>query len=193
MELQNPNGMKNFEKFVKHIVTKWRVEKKTILERYGLGMPSNREIGDLAEKFIVSKINKLSPKYSSFISNGSQTPSDIYSVGRRNGYWHIMLTQVKCSSSKNAIYELSKIEIEQFSALAKFIKEEIVSCGLLDSYKMKSVIISTGYAGVHTTEVNGRICHRTVKVIPYKLFRLNFGKLDIVQATQIVNKSHSLK
>jgi hypothetical protein len=184
--------MKNFEEFVKHIVSKWRVEKKTILERQGLGMPANRIIGDLAEKYIVSKINKLSPKYSSFISNGSQTPSDIYSVARRNGYWHIMLTQVKCSASKDAIYELNKIEVEQFAALAKFIEAEIVSFGLLDPYKIKSVIISIGYAGVHTTEVGGSIRHRTVKVKPYKLFRMNFGKLDIPQTARAVNKSHDL-
>jgi hypothetical protein len=184
--------MKNFEEFVKHIVSKWRVEKQTILESQGLGMPANRIIGDLAEKYIVSKINKLSPKYSSFIANGSQTPADIYSVARRDGYWHIMLTQVKCSASKDAIYELNKTEVEQFAALAKFIKAEIVSFGLLDPYKIKSVIISIGYAGVHTTEVGGSVRHRTVKVKPYKLFRINFGKLDIPQTAQAVNKSHDL-
>lgn len=184
--------MKNFEEFVKHVVSKWRVEKKTILESKGLGMPANRIIGDLAEKYIVSKIDKLTPRYSSFISKGSQTPSDIYSVARREGYWHIMLIQVKCSASKDAIYELNKTEVQQFSALAKFIKAEIVSFGMLDPYKIKSVIISIGYAGVHTTEVGGSVRHRTIKVKPYKLFRMNFGKLDIPPTTQAVSKSHDL-
>lgn len=155
-------------------------------------MPANRIIGDFAEKYIVSKINKLSPKYLSFISSGSQTPSDIYSVARRNGYWHIMLTQVKCSVSKDAIYELNNTEIEQFAVLAKFIKAEIASFGLLDPYKIKSVIISIGYAVVHITEVGGSIIHHTTKVKPSKLFKMNFGKLDIPQTTQAVNKSHHL-
>lgn len=182
--------MKNFETFVNHVVSKWRVEKKTILESYGLGMPSNREVGDMAEKYIVSKIDKLSPAYTSCISKGSQTPSDIYSVARRNGFWHIMLTQVK-SSSKNAIYELNKAEIEQFSALAKFIKSEISLSGHLNIYKTKPIIISIGYAGVHSSEVNGKIRRRTIKVKPYKLFRMNFGKLK-VNPKEAVNNSHKL-
>ncbi len=142
--------MKNFETFVDHVVSKWRTEKKTILESYGLGMPSNREAGDLAEKYVVSKIDKLKPTYTSFISKGSQTPSDIFSVARRNGYWHIMLTQVKSSYSKDTIYELNKTEIEQFLAFANFVKSEIKSSGYLDLYKDKPIIISIGYAGVHS-------------------------------------------
>lgn len=186
--------MKNFEVFVNHIISKWRAEKKTILESYGLGLPSNRKVGDMAEKFIVSKIDRLIPAYTSCISKGSQTPSDIYSVARRNGYWHIMLTQVKSSSSKDAIYELNETEIEEFSALAKFIKSEIRLSGLLDLYKTKPIIISIGYAGVHSSEVNGKIRHRTIKVKPYKLFKMNFSKLEInqTQVKKIINISHCL-
>lgn len=186
--------MKNFETFVNHIVSKWRVEKKTVLESYGLGMPSNREVGDMVEKHIKSKIDKLSPTYTSYISKGSQTPSDIYSVARRNGYWHIMLTQVKSSTSKDAIYELNKTEIEVFSVLAKFIKSEIRLSGLLDFYKTKPIIISIGYAGVHSSEVNGKRFHRTIKVKPYKLFKMNFSRLEInkMQINKMINTSHSL-
>ncbi|MFC4510194.1 hypothetical protein ACFO28_07750 [Flavobacterium buctense] len=186
--------MKNFKTFVDHIVTKWRVEKKTILESYGLGVPSNREVGDMAEKYILSKIDKLVPTYISCMSKGSQTPSDIYSVARRNGYWHIMLTQVKSSSSKNAIYELNKNDIEEFSALAKFIKAEIRLSGLLDLYKTKPIIISIGYAGVHSSVVNGKTRHRTIKVKPYKLFKMNFSESEIsqIQIRKTVNISHSL-
>lgn len=186
--------MKNFEAFVNHIVNKWRVEKKTILETYGLGIPSNREVGDLAEKYIVSKINKLSPKYTSFISKGSQTPSDIYSVARRNGYWHIMLTQVKSSSSKDTIYELNKTEIEQFAVLAKFIKSEILSSGFLDLYKTKPIMISIGYAGVYITKINeNKTRLRTAKVKPYKLFKMNFSRLDIPSISKTVKETHKLK
>lgn len=184
--------MKNFEEFVKHIVSKWRVEKKTILENSGLGMPVNRVVGDLAEKYIVSKIEKISPKYSSYISKGSQTPSDVFSVARRNGFWHIMLTQVKSSSSKDAIYELNKNEVEQFGALAKFVKAEIKKSGHLESYKNKAIIISIGYAGVHASEVNGKVRFRTVKVKPYKLYRMNFDKTPTASIKKLATDSHNL-
>ena len=97
--------MKNFEKFVNHIVTKWRVESKLILEKGGLGVPMpNRKAGDYAEKFIINKIGQLTPAYKSFLASGSQTPADIYSIARRDGYWHIMLIQVKSSKVKDNIY-----------------------------------------------------------------------------------------
>ncbi len=183
--------MKNFENFVNHIVSKWRVEKKSILESYGLGMPSNREAGDRAEKYIITKIGKLSPTYTSCLSKGSQTPSDIYSVARRNGYWHIMLKQVKSSSSKESIYELNKNEIEVFSAFAKFLKSEIRLSGLLDLYKTKPIIISIGYAGVHSSEVNGNMRHRTINVKLFKMFKMNFGTVNI-NPRESVNASHKL-
>lgn len=186
--------MKNFKTFVDHIISKWRVEKKTILESYGLGAPSNREVGDMAEKYIISKIDKLVPTYMSCMSKGSQTPSDIYSVARRNGYWHIMLTQVKSSSSKDAIYELNNNDIEEFSALAKFIKAEIRLSGLLDLYKTKPIIISIGCAGVHSSFVNGKTRHRTIKVKLYKLFKMNFSKTETnqTQLKKAINSSHTL-
>jgi hypothetical protein len=113
--------MKNFEDFVNHIVVKWKTEKKILLEKGGqLGMPSNRQVGDLAEKYIISKIDKLSPSYTSCISKGSQTPADVYSVARRHGYWHIMLIQIKSSRDKSLIYKLNSDEIIQLEILAKF-------------------------------------------------------------------------
>lgn len=147
---------------------------------------------NLAEKYIVSKIDKLSPKYLSYISKGSQTPSDIFSVARRNGYWHIMLTQVKSSSNRDAIYELNETEIKQFGVFAKFLKDEISASVFLEQYKTKPIVISMGYAGVLTAEVNGIIRHRTTKVKPYKIFRMNFGKIDVSSISETVNNSHDL-
>jgi hypothetical protein len=185
--------MKNFEKFVKHIVTKWRAEGKLILERGGLGVPiPNRTAGDFAEKFIINKIGQLTPKYQSFLASGSQTTADIYSIARRDGYWHIMLIQVKSSKVKDNIYELSATEIKQFSELAKLIKSEISNCDILEDYKKKPIIITTGYAGVLSIETNKTLQHRLTKAKAYKLFKMNATNLDFSIINGKLITSHKL-
>ena len=102
--------MKNFEDFVKHIVNKWKVEKTILLSEHGLAGLANRTYGDKAEEYIKRKAEALTPNYAAFISPGSQSPADIMAVARRNGYWHIMLIQVKSSNSENSIYQLTEEE-----------------------------------------------------------------------------------
>ncbi|WP_396143988.1 hypothetical protein [Flavobacterium sp.] len=52
--------MKNFEKFVKHIVNKWRAEGKLILEKGGLGVPMpNKIAGDYAGALSIETSKKL--------------------------------------------------------------------------------------------------------------------------------------
>lgn len=184
--------MKNFDEFVKHIVTKWRTEKKIIYESYGLGMPANRVVGDLAEKYVAGKITKLKPTYKVFFPKGSQTPSDLYSVARRNGYWHIMLVQVKCSTVKTDIYELNKIEIEQFEVLAKFIKSEILSNSILEPYRDKPIIISIGYAGVYSNQSTNPVRHQLMTTKSYKMFRMNCGKLTLQTIKEVIDTTHNL-
>lgn len=181
--------MKNFEEFVKHIVIKWKLEKKTI---YGLGIPANRVIGDLAEKYVAGKISKLNPIYSVFFPNGSQTPSDLYSVARRNGYWHIMLIQVKCSTVKTDIYELNKIEVEQFASLGKFVKAEILISPLLELYRDKPIIISIGYAGVYSNQLTKPARHQLMTTKSYKMFRMNSGKLNLESIKDVIETTHNL-
>ena len=185
--------MKNFEEFVKHIVTKWRTEKEILLKEGGqLGAPSSREVGDMAEKYIVSKIDNLATNYTSYIATGSQTPSDIYSVGRRNGYWHIMLLQVKSSKDKKSIYKLNDNEIMSLEILAKFVKSEIETGTILKDYKKKEIVISIGYAGVHSNQALNPIRHYLVDTEFYKLYRINSAKLDMYQVKNAVIRTHGL-
>lgn len=185
--------MKKFDEFVRHIVTKWRQESKIILERGGLGAPMpNRISGDLAEKFILNKVGKLKPSYQAFFANGSQTPSDIYSVARRDGYWHIMLIQVKSSRAKENIYQLNQTEIKQFSELAKFIKTEIVNSDILEDYKNKPIVITTGYVGVLSIETNKTMQHRLTRAKAFKLFKMNTSKLDFTSIKDKLVTSHKL-
>lgn len=184
--------MKNFDEFVKHIVAKWRIEKKTVYESFGLGMPANRTIGDAAEQYIARKISNLKPLYATFFPNGSQTPSDLYSVARRNGYWHIMLTQVKCSTDKAAIYELNNTEIEQFTAFAKFLKSEILTSTLLQSYKEKPIIISIGYTGVYSNQRINPARHQLTITKSYRMFRMNSGALTLSSIKEVIDATHKL-
>ncbi|MDG4714882.1 hypothetical protein [Winogradskyella marincola] len=184
--------MKNFELFVGEIVNDWRSEKKTILESAGLGRPSNREIGDLAEDYILRKINGLKPKYQGVKSNGSQTPSDIFSVARRNGFWHIMLIQVKSSTDKNRIYKLNENDKKVFDEFAKFIKTKIGNSDYMVNYKKSPLIISNGYAGVYRNENGKTIKHNLVETKAFKIFKRNSAELDINDVKKRVMQAHKL-
>lgn len=180
--------MINFENFVIHVVNKWRTEKKIILERGGLAGISNREYGDLAENYILKRIGNLVPNYKAQKSAGSQSPADILSVGRRNGYWHIMLVQVKSSSTKDSIAKLDDLDKKVFDEFAKFLKSEIIKSGLLDQYKDKPIIISTGYAAVLRTKT----AHRLVESKAFKLFTLNSSNLNATDVREKVRTAHNL-
>lgn len=117
--------MKKFQEFVNYIALKWRRENKTILEKKGLSGMSNKEAGDKAELFLINKMETLLPNYTIVKSKGSFTPADIYAVGRKRGFWHIMLIQVKSTKTTNGTYKLSNREIKIFKELAKLINREI--------------------------------------------------------------------
>ncbi|NDK57381.1 hypothetical protein [Pontibacter fetidus] len=183
--------MKNFEDFVYHVVTNWRIDKKAILESAGLSGLSNREYGDIAEKYVKKKIENLSPTYSAFLSNGSQSPADLISYARRNGYWHIMLIQVKSSGTKDKIHELNQEEKKVFDEFAKYVKKEFLEFPHFDSYADKPIIISTGYAGV--LRIAGEILqHRLVNAKPFKIFKINMATLDMDKIKTTIRKAHTL-
>ncbi len=180
--------MKNFEKFVYHVVNKWRKDKRMILEGAGLSGLSNREYGDLAEDYVLSRIKNLKPSYQAHKSNGSQSPSDILSVARRSGYWHIMLIQVKSSYNKSTIEKLSVEDKKVFDQFARFLKSEVIHSGLLDDYKDKPIIISTGYAAVLRTKNS----HRLVMGKAFKIFKHNTKELDIAKVKATIIETHKL-
>lgn len=180
--------MKKFEIFIAHVVSKWRQEKKIILESVGLGGLSNREYGDLAEDYVLRRIERLNPNYKAFKSKGSQSPADILACSRRNGYWHIMLIQVKSSKDKDTIEKLDIEQIKVFDEFAKFLKKEISNSGLLDDYKAKPIIISNGYAAVFRTTTGYRLVDRK----PFKFFKMNFSELSIDEIKEKVIQTHKL-
>ncbi len=184
--------MKNFELFVDEIVNKWRSEKKTILESAGLGRPSNRENGDLAEDYILRRVSNLKPKYQGIKSKGSQTPSDIFCVARRNGYWHIMLIQIKSSTDKDGIYKLNENDKKTFDEFAKFIKTQIGISENMANYRKSPVIISNGYAGVYRNENEKALKHSLVETKAFKIFKRNTTDLDIDDVKKKVTIAHKL-
>lgn len=183
--------MKYFNEFVNEIVVKWRKEKTSLLESYGLGGLVNRQYGDRAELFVKKKIGNLSTKYKAVITTGSQTPADIFAVGRRFGYWHIMLIQVKSSDIKKNIYELNEDEIKVFTVFVKFVKQEFKNFKHFENYIDKPIIFSTGYAGVQRIE--GKILqHRLIKTKAFKMFKINTSKLDINKVKNDILITHKL-
>ena len=184
--------MIEFEKFVEYLVDNWKTEKKLILENVGLSGLSNRQYGDKAEKYILGKVKSLTPKYQAYITKGSQTPADIISVARRNGYWHIMLIQVKSSKDKTSIYKLDKNDKKAFDEFAKFVKTCIDKFSSYSKYKDKLIVISTGYSGILRTENNSRISHRLVETKYFKIFKKNALGLKMNEIEEKIKVSHKL-
>jgi len=182
--------MKNFELFVNDIVSQWRSEKKILMESAGLSGSSNRENGDLAENYVLRKVEKLKPKYNGMKSTGSQTPSDIFAVARRNGYFHIMLIQVKSSTNKSGIYKLNENDKKVFDELAKFVKKQIGISEHLKNYRKSAILISTGYAGVYRNEKP--VKHNLIESKGFKIFKRNTTNLDMEKINKIIALTHKL-
>lgn len=140
--------MKNFEKFVNHIASEWRKKHKTILESGGLTGISNKEAGIKSELFLLKKIKKILPRYITIQSKGSFTPADIYAVGFRKNYWHIMLIQVKSAKKGYSIHKLNQFEVNELKELARLINKELKTSELIKDYRDKAIVISIGYAGI---------------------------------------------
>ena len=183
--------MKNFEDFVKHIVSKWRVEKTTLLSEHGLAGLANRTYGDKAEEYIKRKVEALTPSYTTFISPGSQTPADIMAVARRNSYWHIMLIQVKSSDSENSIYQLTEKDRKVLNQFAQFVKKETGVFEGFKTYVGKSIVVSTGYAAVRRIE-KPSLKHFLVNTEAYNHYRQNTSQLDLEGMKEAVAKAHRL-
>jgi len=183
--------MKNFEEFVSHIVINWRKEKKTILESAGLGEISNREQGDKSEEYVKKKIERLTPRYKAFLTNGSQTPADIFSFSRRYGYWHIMLIQVKSSRNKDDIYRLTDNDKKVFTQFSNFVKREIPKFDLFHEYSEKPIVISRGYISVFSNETSNGIRHNVIDSNLLDINSLNSTKLNLPIIKVSLIKTHT--
>lgn len=184
-------GMKNFDSFVDDVVTKWRSEKKVILERGGLaGVAGNRRAGDSAEEYILRRIKGLPQNYVGKKSNGSQSPADIFAVANRGRFWHIMLIQVKSSELQNNIYRLNEAEKKVLNEFAKFFKKELGSSKIMGNYKNSAVVISTGYAGVFNDQNNNR--HLLKETKHFSSFKKNMSDVEDVKLKLKIALAHSL-
>lgn len=183
--------MKNFEGFVKYVVNKWRVDKTALLSEQGLAGLPNKTYGDKAEAYIKRKVEAITPRYTAFISPGSQSPADVMAVARRNGYWHIMLIQVKSSDSEDRIYQLTEKDLKELNQFAQFVKKETGAFEDFKAYVSKSIVVSTGYAGVKRIE-KPSLRHSLVKTKVYNLYRQKASQLDLDKLKKAVVKAHQL-
>lgn len=181
--------MKNFEEFMRLIVSLNGDLPKGM--NTGLSGPlSNRETGDLAEQAVLRRLDKIN--YEAYITPGSKSPADIFAVKRRQGYWHIMLIQVKSSGRVDTIKKLNAAKIDELNKLAKFVKDRIKSIPLMKDYADKSVLISTGYAGIHSSETKSGLRNLIKETILYSVYRSNFSNHDIRTAKGKAEVAHYL-
>ena len=179
--------MKNFKKFVDSVVAKWRNEKPTIIAKLGAVLPSNRVMGDWAEKNVVNKIKELKPEYIVFLSKGSQSPADIYAISKRLSFYHIMLIQVKSSITYDDIVKLNEEDLKLYYELGKMVKDEFKK--QYPEFKEKPVLISMGYIGVFNEVKKGKTLPILLNSFVYKTYVSNFGNVDSVKANELVRKA----
>ena len=179
--------MENFKEFVDSIVDKWRKEKFKIYENKGLSMPANRIMGDWAEKNIVERILKIKPHYDVVLSKGSQTPSDVFSISKRKGFYHLMLNQVKSTTSPGKYFYLQDEDLKRYREFGKWFRKEANKLNLL---KGKPLIVTLGYVIVYNKEVKGKIVSDVLLSTIYKnVYFLNFNEIDKNSAFDLVLKS----
>ena len=179
--------MEGFEDFINTIVDKWRKDKFSVYEKKGLGVPANRIMGDWAEKNVFLKIEKLKPKYIVILSKGSQTPSDIFSICHRKGFYHLMLNQVKSTTSPGKYFELSDDDLKRYGEFGKWFRKEANKFELL---KGKPFVVTLGYVLVYNRERNNRIESAIMKTVVYKnAYFCNANDLDKRIAVNLVIKA----
>ncbi len=146
--------MEIFKDFVDVTVDKWRKDKFVVYERKGLGLPTNRVLGDWAEKNVVLKIQNIKPSYEVVLSKGSQTPSDIFSVSKRKGFYHIMLNQVKSTISPGKEFYLDEDDLKRYREFAKWFRKKANTFAPL---KGQPLLITMGYVLVFNSEKKTKI------------------------------------
>ena len=182
--------MKNFESFTNYIVHLNGDLPKGMNAGLSGSLP-NRVAGDKAEQYVVRKLNGLN--YEAYITPGSKSPADIFAVKRRQGYWHIMLIQVKSSVKVSTIKKLNKTKVEELNNLGKLVKAQIKKIELMKSYASKPTLVTTGYVAIHSLE--SKIGHRNLvkNTEFYSAFRSNFSQVDFAKAKEKAEIAHSLK
>lgn len=179
--------MKDFKSFIDATVDKWRKDKFVVYERKGLGLPANRVLGDWAEKNIVLKIQNIKPFYEVVLSKGSQTPSDIFSVSKRKGFYHLMLNQVKSTTSPGKEFHMSDDDIKRYREFAKWFRKEANKYELL---KGKPFMITLGYILVFNRENKNKIESTIMRSTIYKnAYFLNASDIEKKDAIELVIKS----
>lgn len=182
--------MKNFESFTNETVYIWNNEG---MGMSGLGSPeiSKRKTGDKGEVFILKKLKALG--FDGFVTPGSKSPADIFAVKRRQNYYHIMLIQVKASKNANSIKKLTHNQIEKLNELAKFVKERIRKSELLKNYGSSSILISTGYAGVHSNQAGENLRHLLKHTDRFHFIKIKLVGDSLKTAKEKAEIAHSLK
>ena len=179
--------MENFKIFVNTTVSNWQTEKPTLLAQLGLALPANRVIGDWAEQEVVKRIKTLKPQYEVCLSKGSQSPADVYAICKRQSFYHIMLIQVKSSTTFEDVICLNDTDLKLYYELGKMVKKEFKK--QYPELKEKPLLISMGYIAVLNKVEKEKIVPVIFRSYIYKRYVSNFGNVDISKAKELVRKA----
>lgn len=179
--------MKDFKEFVDTVVSNWRNKKSAIIAQLGLALPANRIMGDWAEKEVVKRIKTLKPEYKVYLSKGSQSPADVYAICKRQSFYHIMLIQVKSSSTFEDVICLNNTDLKMYYELGKMVKKEFKK--QYPELKEKPLLISMGYIAVFNEVKKGKVIPMVFRSYVYKNYVSNFGNVDIPKAKILVRKT----
>lgn len=181
--------MENFKEFIDTIVDKWRKDKFEIYNNKGLGVPANRILGDWAEKNVVERIIKIKPHYDVVLSKGSQTPSDVFGVSKRKEFYHIMLNQVKSTSSPGKYFYLPDDDLKRYREFGKWFRKEV---NKFEPLKGIPFVVTLGYVLVYNQERKNEIVSSVMLSTIYKnIYFLNFKDIDKNKVIDLVMKSQS--
>jgi hypothetical protein len=148
--------MEWFAKFVDETIQEYRrkslsEKKASFLERLEAVLHEQKILpkwsGFLGEKAIQKTLNDRA--YTTKLSPGSRSPSDVWGIKEENGVLHIALFQSKASGKNETPQRLTRDEEAELFSFASFVYDQFRTSNAVPE-KLKAVprIVSASYAGI---------------------------------------------
>ena len=170
--------------FVHEVHTKWRKVNRSLAGLF------SKQVGDEGETYIKRTLESKHG-YSVVFTPASQTPVDVIGIKWCGYFWHLVMIQVKTSTTKTA-YELSGKETQAIRDFGRFLKEEYLASELYRDYADKPIAFSVGLANVKNHRpAQPRCTLNSSYFINWYWSKLPREKLARIQ--ELVEEAHSLK
>ncbi len=185
--------MKNFELFIRECTHMWHSENTTSLNIEQLKKQRESEFDGLAEYYIIRRVANLKPSYTGIKSKDVYPQSYVFCISLRQGYWHIMLLQVKKSINKCNKELITTKEMSDLHNFAKFIKYRIRFSEYLENYRNNAMIISSGAVKIESVKIGQLIHHKITNTKMFKIYKKSGKELNMIDVKRQVRKMHKLQ